>query len=66
MKISGNLSISPLMDEPAVYQLTTNPSSSSSIIVNGAPVASGESVTLPGADAAPAATAETESTSGAE
>ena len=26
MKISGNLSISPMIDEPAVYQLSVNPS----------------------------------------
>ena len=57
-----------MTDEPAVYQLTTKPSSGSGITVNGAPVASGESVTLPGAAATPAATAtaaETETKSAA-
>jgi len=57
-----------MVDEPAVYQLTTNPSSGSGITVNGAPVASGQDITLPGPSAAPAApatAAETVSTSAA-
>jgi len=46
-----------MIDEPAVYQLTTNPASGSGITVNGAPVASGQDITLPGPSAAPAAPA---------
>jgi hypothetical protein len=45
MKISGNLSISPMIDEPAVYQLTTNPSNGAQPVGTVVASASGNAAT---------------------
>ncbi len=58
MKISGNLSISPMIDEPAVYELTTVPS-------NGAQPAGAVVASVSG-PATATATAETENKSESE
>lgn len=47
MKISGNLSISPMIDEPAVYELTTVPSGSAqptgAVVATATPAAASQS-----------------------